>query len=195
MNCRLLAAGVLFAIPLLAASRLRAEPPAAPRAAEKHFVTVELTVVEVSLTKLQALGFDWEIVGKKSPDLPDPAQFKCRDGKQVEGFLNLLKQYNLGQVVCNPKLMTLSGRPASLAIDDHLRLDVVPIVLGSGRIRVEHRLELPARKLKTDSAVEVESGQAVIASQVRSEKKDAAGKVSETATLVVVRADTGTQLK
>ena len=175
-----------------------AEPPAAdaPQSAERQFVTVELSVVDVSLTKLRALGFDWEAVSKTlQPGFPDPKQLKFGAGKQLEGFLQLLKQYNIGEVVSNPKLMTLNGRPASVDISPHLKLDVVPIVLGSGRIRVEHRLELPQRKLKTDSAVEVDPGQPVIAGHVRSEKKDAAGKLHETATLIIVRADTSTKLK
>jgi Flp pilus assembly secretin CpaC len=174
----------LAAILFVATDALRAEPPAA-----KQFVTVEVTVIEVNRTKLRAAGFDWDIVKSGGPsDALDAKLLKSASARDLTAFLQALKQYNLAKVLSEPRLMTLSGRPASLAIGDHLKLDVVPIVLESGRIRVEHRLELGEPKLKSDGAVEVDSGQAVIASQVKSEHKDAAGKVQELETLVIVRA-------
>ena len=192
MNGRLLSAAVAVAI--LAHGPVRAEPPAADVAsvAEKQFVTVELTVVEVDLTKMRAIGFDWLDVSDK-----DPITKLFSDAKKSHDFLRALERHGLANLLHRPMLMTLSGRPASIAIGEYFRLDVVPIVLGSGRIRVEHRLELAhsERKLKSDSAVEVDPGQAVIAGHVRSEKKDAAGKLHETATLIIVRADTSTKLK
>jgi Flp pilus assembly secretin CpaC len=166
---------------LAVAASLRAEPPAA------QSITVEVTVIEVNRTKLRALGFDWDLV--KNGGRSDVADLVTTQ-KQLDGFMQALQQYNMANVLCRPKLMTLSGRPASLAIGDHLRLDVVPIVLESGRIRVEHRLELAEPKLKSDGAVEVAAGQAIVAGQVRHEAKDPLGNSRETETLVFVRADT-----
>ena len=191
----------LAAILFIATNDLRAEPPAAtPQVAEKQLVTVEVTVIEVNRSKLRAAGFDWDLVsgGGRSDALG--RKFLNATGDDLEAFLKALQQYNLAKVLSQPKLMTVSGRPASLAIDDHLKLDVVPVVLESGRIRVEHRLELAQRKLKSDGAVEVESGHAAIAGQIKSEHKevvkgitthkDANGKLQELETLVIVRAET-----
>ncbi len=189
----LLRTSLLVFLVLVVGASLRAEPPTekASQAAAKQSVTVEVTVIEVNRTKLRAAGFDWDLVKNGGPsDALDPKLLKSATGEQFEGFLQALQQYNLSKVLCQPKLMTLSGRPASLAIDDHLKLDVVPVVLESGRIRVEYRLELAQRKLKSDGAVEVDSGRAAIAGQVKSEHKDAAGKLQELETLVIVRADT-----
>jgi Flp pilus assembly secretin CpaC len=181
----------------VACSSLRAEPPAeeAKPAAAKQSVTVEITVLEVNRTKLRAIGFDWDLAvtgGEPATEIAGPKNGKFGTGKQLDTFLQAIQRYDLARVISKPTLMTLSGRPASLAIGDYVKLDVVPIVLESGRIRVEHRLELAHSgvKLKSDGAVEVESGQAAVGSQVRSEKRDAAGKVHETETLVLVRAVT-----
>jgi len=173
---------------LTASNLLRAgEPAAAAPGAKAAKVTVELFVVEVSLTKLRSAGFVWEdLKGRRGLLL----ETDFSDGEKLKAFLQALRQYDIATILSEPTITTLDGRPASFAIDDKLKLDVVPIVLGNGRIRIEHRLELPERKLKSESAVEVEPGQAVIASQVRSETKDAAGKVREVATMVIVRADT-----
>jgi hypothetical protein len=168
------------------AAPLRADEPAAPAATKAPKVTVELLVVEVSVTKLRALGFDWEVAeGTSSSGVGDSKQFK--------GFLKALTQYDLAKVLCEPTLITLSGRPASLALGDKLKLDVVPIVLESGRIRTEYRLD--ADGLKTESTLESEPGQSVIAGKIRSQSKDTGGKVRETATLVVVRADTKSEIR
>ena len=188
------------ALLLAACGVLRAEPPAekTPRPAAKQSVTVEVTVIEVNRTKLRALGFDWDLLARGAnppPDVPDVNNFKFASVKQLEGFLQALRQYDLAKVISEPTLVTLSGRAASLAVG-HTKLDVVPIVLESGRISVEHRLELDhaGGVLKSQSAIEVDPGQPVIAGHLRSQQKDAAGKVTETTLLVLVRADTAEKL-
>jgi len=168
---------------LVTFNAVRADEPSKP-APKKVFV--EVLVVEVALDRLRAIGFDWSTIadsGTNKPVAPD----------NLVGFLKALRQYKLTTVLAEPSIMTLDGRPATLAIGDQLKqlkLEIVPIVKGDNRIRVEYRLELTETGFKSDSAVEVEPGQAVIASQVRSETKDAAGKVREVATMVIVRADT-----
>jgi Flp pilus assembly secretin CpaC len=188
MPLKLALAAFVAALCVSLAAPLRADEPAAPAATKAPRVTVDMLVVEVSLTKLRALGFDWEVV-------KGAHQLVHADGKQLTGFLRALKEHDLAEFLCEPKLMTLSGRPASLAVGT-TKLDVVPVILGSGRIQVEHRLELPhaGGVLRSHSAVELDPGQAVIAGHVRSNKKDAAGKANETATLVVLRADTKSDL-
>jgi len=180
--------------PVIIDAELPGKAPVANRGAAGKAtpVIIEFTVLEVDVNKLRAVGFDWDLIssgGKPSPDLACPLSCKLATGQRLEGFLKALTQYNLAKVLSNPTLTTLSGRPASIAVGDQLKLDVVPIVLGSGRIRVEHRLELSAAKLKSDSTSELDPGQVAVVSKVRSEHKDALGKVRETETLVLVRAD------
>jgi hypothetical protein len=190
MNCKWIAAATVV-VALLAHAHLRAEPPAsvAKPAAAKQFVTVEVTCVEIDLTKLRAVGFDWDAVTKKSTtDLPESKKLELAVANNCDSFVRALVRHDLASFLWRPQLMTLCGRPASVAIIN--RLDIVPEILESGRIRVDHRLELPQRKFKLDSAVELDPGQAVISSQVRGELQDADGKARETTTIVVVRADT-----
>lgn len=179
---------LLFAAALLAcAAQIRAAEPAATK---KQFVTVELTVYEVSVTKLRALGFDWDASSPGKPAADRTDVLKSASGKQLAGFLQALKQNGLANVVSEPKLMTLSGRPASLEVGP-TRLQVTPLILESGRIQVGHRLQLShsGMELRSESTLEVDSGQAVIANaQMRREQKDAAGKVNEIETLAIVRA-------
>ena len=191
----------------LIAGAVRAEPPAppvpatvsaapAPAIGKQASVTVELTVVEFNLTKIRALGFNWDLVpgGKPTAEAPDVMISKFATSKQFDGFLKALRQHDIATVLSEPQIMTLSGRPAQVRIgEEALQLDVNPIILESGRIQVEHRLQLAhsGRELKSESSVEVESGQAVIANKMRREQKDAKGKVNEIETLVILRATTG----
>jgi len=184
----LTAFAAVLSIALAEPSVLRADEPAAPATAAKpkataeQFVTVELTVVEVSLTKLRAIGFDWFDVNSK-----DHTTELLNDAKKWKDFLQALEQHASLKVLRRPTLETLSGQPAFVAVGN-LKLDVVPIVLDSGRIRVEYRLN--AGGFASESTLEIEPGKARIANQVRTETNDAAGKVQETATIVIVRADT-----
>src|SRR5262245_55734661 len=176
-------------VALLAHAHLRAEPPAAtaPQAVKKQPVSIEVTCVEIDLTKLRDVGFDWDAVTKKSvKDLPEAKKLELAVANNCDGLVRTLERHDLARFLCRPNVTSLSGRPASFAIGDATRLDIVPEILESGRIRIDHRLELPQRKFKLDSAVEVDPGQAVISSQVRGEFKDLDGATRETITIVVI---------
>ena len=117
-----------------------------------------MTVVDVNRTKLRALGFDWDLLaGGKPSSVADHIDVKP-GSSNWNGFVQALKQYDMGTVISEPVVTTLSGRPAQFSIGEGaVKLDVVPIVLGSGRIQVEHRWQLShsGRELKSESTVEV----------------------------------------
>src|SRR5262245_16931925 len=124
MTLRLLTHGRAALLVLLAGANLLAEPPAAPAPAtspaapapavgEIQSVTIELKVIEVNLAKLRALGFSWDLIakdGKPASGLPYAMNGKFATSQQFEGFLQALRQYDLAKVLCEPMLITLSGR-------------------------------------------------------------------------------------
>jgi len=109
-------------------------------------VLLHVRVMEVSRTKLREHGFD----------------FRCgivKDNKRFLGFLGALQQNNLIKILAEPTLVASSGRSASFRAGGEfpvivpgalgtnsieyktygMEIDFVPIVLDSGRIRLEVR--------------------------------------------------------
>ena len=181
-------------------------------------IMLHCKVMEVSRTKLRAMGFDWangngnDFVTQDVSGLlgsftqatasavgsgGDTVAFGILNGSNAFfGFVEGLREYNLVKVLAEPTVTTISGRPASFSVGGEFpiavpqslgvisveyrqfgtRVDVVPIVLGNGKIRLEVRPEVseidPSRSvilqnitipgLRTrwvDTAVELSSGQ------------------------------------
>ena len=109
-------------------------------------VLLHVRVMEVSRTKLRALGFDLRcgIVG---------------DGVAGHGFLDTLREHDLAKVLAEPTLVAISGRSASFRVGGEfpvlvagalgtnsieykpygMEIDFVPRVLENQRIRLEIR--------------------------------------------------------
>ena len=109
-------------------------------------VLLHVRVMEVSRTKLRALGFDLRcgIVG---------------DGVAGHGFLDTLREHDLAKVLAEPTLVAISGRSASFRVGGEfpvlvagalgtnsieykpygMEIDFVPRVLEDQRIRLEIR--------------------------------------------------------
>jgi hypothetical protein len=178
-----------------------------------HKVVVELKVIELNTTKLRRLGFDWQQItpsGVKH-NSADPLTASIHDGGVVAdgfaGFLEALRQNDLARVLAEPTLVTLDGRTASFDVGGYTKLDILPIVLGNGRVRLEYRIEIgsstsqagssvtrldPLQKaapLKLDSASEFEFGKMRLVGRSRSNAPFANGKPQESETLVLVRVD------
>jgi hypothetical protein len=193
------------------ASTLRAED-AKP---EVKKIAVEIKVVEVYMDKLKKLGFDWQQLKadgtseKKSlDDLISSATKEPNGAKQFAGFLEALRQNSLACNLAAPTIVTLDGRSASLALGTN-EIDIVPIVLGSGKIRLECRIQLypaqaaPNGKLTRnagaarfcfDSAVELDPGKTTLVGHTRTHQSFD-GKPQETEFLIFATADlfTGAQ--
>lgn len=169
----------------------------APKKVQRVFV--EVCVAEVSVAKLRALGFDWGSILESANQTDDEAQ-------DLLSFVDTLAKDNLARILCHPQLTTISGRTASFHVSDAqgqgTRLDVVPQVLDTQKIQLQFRIDLtppkpdagqandgPAtRQLVLDTATELEPGKTCCISETRARhSKD--GKMVETATLVLVRAD------
>ena len=152
-------------------------------------VLLSVKVMEVSRTKLRTMGFDWANISGNDyftqgvsgllnvtsvTELFDSATtagvatgsagasmtFGLVDNNNAFfGFLEALRQNNLAKLLAEPKLVTVSGRPASFNVGGEIpirvpqslgtvsiefhqfgtRVDFVPIVLGNGHIRLEVR--------------------------------------------------------
>ena len=146
-------------------------------------VLLHVRVMEVSRTKLRALGFDLRcgIVG---------------DGRGGHGFLDTLREHDLAKVLAEPTLVAISGRNASFRVGGEfpvivsgalgtnsieykpygMEIDFVPQVLEGDRIRLEVRPRIseidPQTKTKlgkhrvpslnvrqVDTGVEMQAGQ------------------------------------
>jgi hypothetical protein len=120
-------------------------------------LVIQFWVVEVSSDKMQKLGFDWAQLtpdgAKKTPI--DQAGLIFDDPpnsvEQFLGFLKALEQNDLARTLCRPTLITLDGRPASLAIGDYLELDIVPVTLGDSSVRLEYRLKISSSETRQDA--------------------------------------------
>lgn len=134
-------------------ARLRTPPPSAEQ------VLIQLRVVELALEKLDASGFGLVSIrnlldSKASSAVPD-------ENGQIGEFLELLRREGLVQVVAEPKLVTVDGRPAALEIGspvapgsrselpqtDHsarmlpgLRFACTPKITAPGRLSLEFHL-------------------------------------------------------
>ena len=160
---------------------------------------VELHVFEVNVSKVKHLGFDWSHIardGVKRNSIDEFVQSLNEAGQvdQLPGFLTSLQQNGLARAVARPTLATLDGRPASLEVGS-TKLDVVPIVLGSGQVRLECKIEVAAptnergSPFRFDSAAELELGKTSVVGRCRNSSPAANGKTQETETLVLARVD------
>jgi pilus assembly protein CpaC len=106
-----------------------------------HKVLLHIKVMEVSRTKLRAMGFDWDLltsggfvtqsVSQLVPgifpinaDAFPTVRFGITDGTQFRGFLQLLRQYDLAKLLSEPTLTTLDGRPASFNVGGQIPIPV-----------------------------------------------------------------------
>ena len=134
-----------------------------------HQVLLHVKLMEVSRTKLRALGFDWtQISGASIVDVvgsgaaaTQGVSFTIRGGtNSFEGLLEAMRNDSLAKILAEPTLTTVSGRAAYFEVGGEIgyvrsvdnngkvsigwkdygtRLDFMPIVLGDGRIRLEVR--------------------------------------------------------
>jgi hypothetical protein len=142
-NCWRAFCGALF---LLAAGTTFCEEPPPPPAPQKVVLQVELKVVDVNIDKLKALGFRWSQLDENGPKEVSFDDFlkTLEKGKSVDralGILQALRENDLAHFLAEPTIATLDGRPASLAVGT-TQLDIVPILLGNGHVRLEYRLEI-----------------------------------------------------
>jgi pilus assembly protein CpaC len=150
-------------------------------------ILLNVKVMEVSRTRLRAMGVDWSAVNENffltqrtggiinaldgntgTPQvLPvgagaDTIRFGVIGDTSFFGFLDLLRQNDLAKLLAEPKLTTVSGRPASFNVggqvpipiaqslgtvtvqykDFGTQIDFVPIALGNGNIRLEVRPDI-----------------------------------------------------
>lgn len=147
-------------------------------------VVLHVKVMEISRTKLRNLGFDWAnissngfVVQGASSLIPATAaalsqptplgtttlRFALTDGTEsFQGFLEALERNSLAQLLSEPTLTTVSGRPASFLVGGQIpipvpqslgvttiqyrefgtRIDFVPIVLGNGKVRLDVRADV-----------------------------------------------------
>jgi hypothetical protein len=182
-----------------------------PSLPQPEKVVVQIQVLEVATEKLRNLGFDWSRIRPTGTTEKVPVDkvgdlLKSSDKpEQFLGFLEALQQNNLARMLAEPTLVTLSGRPASLEIADHLKLDVVPVVLGDGRIRLEYRIEIASTKpkdaatrverevtstpLRLDAAVDLEAGKTTLVNHTRFHSANTDDKRRELELLVFARAE------
>jgi len=115
-------------------------------------VLLHVQVMEVSRTKLRAMGFDWGAFGRNGFVVQSVSgtmgQFSSSartaegtDGATITfgllggdstffGFLEALRENNLAKVLANPTLVTVSGRPASFNAGGEFPI-LVPQSLGT----------------------------------------------------------------
>jgi len=104
-------------------------------------VLLHVKVLEVSRTKLRAMGFEWSNLNSDDfvmtlgmggdMTAPTAISFGIVDGSNnFTGFLEALRQYNLVKVLANPTLVTVSGRPASFNVGGEFPI-IVPEGLGT----------------------------------------------------------------
>ncbi len=145
-------------------------------------VLLKVKVYEVSRTKLRQLGVDWAalgntgnfaassisglITGQAGQTVTASGQtFQfgvVNSGDELLVFLNALQQNNVAKILSEPKIVSVSGRPAQFLVGGETpilvpqglgqtgieyrpfgtKVDFLPIVLGNGRIRLEVRPEV-----------------------------------------------------
>jgi Flp pilus assembly secretin CpaC len=135
-------------------------------------VLVQVKLLEISRSSLRKLGFD---SAKFSELAGVGSDFRVFDDvKKLDASLEALRQDGLIRVLAEPTLVTLSGRPAAIHCGgevpvpvsqapgnvsiEHRKLgtevDLLPIVLEGGRVRIEIR----ARHSELDPALNVRHG-------------------------------------
>ncbi len=170
-------------------------------------VLVKVKMVEISRGKLRKLGIDFATAesgpiefGYSSAAAGRPfAVGVLEDSGAVLSLLEALQEDKLARVLAEPTLVTLSGRPAHCHVGGEIpapvpqedgtvavefreygnRIDLVPIVLDGGRIRLEVRVQVgqidPSRSVEVqgqtcpglivrevDTAVAMAAGQTLI---------------------------------
>ena len=110
-------------------------------------------------------------------------------------------------MLAEPTLVTLDGREALFEVTGHTKLEVLPIVMGNGRVRLEYRIDLsspqsePARSsykrepppavttVRLNSATNLDLGKLCVVGQMKTNVPAANGKTQEIETLVLARVD------
>lgn len=106
-----------------------------------HKILLHVKVMEVSRTKLRALGFDWELLSSGgfvtqsvsqlvpgifpiNADAFSTVRFGIASGDTFRGFLQALRQYDMAKLLSEPTLTTLDGRPASFNVGGQIPIPV-----------------------------------------------------------------------
>lgn len=158
-----------------------------------HQVQLDVRVMEVARTKVRQLGFNFLINGNHTfvgstpgavtslssvstpPGGPSAVNFTGLDAaiqfavmgttEVFNGFVDALRNESLLKILAEPKLVTTSGRPATLLSggefpvlvpqslgtvsiewrDFGVRMEAVPVVLGNGRVRLDVAPEVSER--------------------------------------------------
>ncbi len=149
------------------------------RVGDSQLVAIEVKVYEVSRTKLRQAGIDWQIISGSlnitssggNVGAPNLTFNILNGGNELNGFLNILERNTLAKLVDSPVLVAMNGRPAEFLEGGEIpfvvnqglgqnsiefrpfgtKLDVVPIILGQNRVRLEIRAEVsePSNDLGT----------------------------------------------
>ncbi len=159
-----------------------------------HQVLLDVRVMEVARTKIRQLGFNFLLNGNKTYVASTPGnvvtvanlttpiggpssttfsgltnsaiQFAIMGSSEVfNGFVDALRNESLLKILAEPKLVTTSGRPATILSGGEfpilvpqslgtvsiqwrefgVRMEAVPVVLGNGRLRLDLAPEVSER--------------------------------------------------
>ncbi|MCI0335357.1 MAG: hypothetical protein L0228_19285, partial [Planctomycetes bacterium] len=139
-------------------------------------ILVKVQVLDVSRTRMRAAGLDVSTIlgqGRARPNgavheysptaKPGSAPGVCifANGNDYENFINTLQRNNLGRILAEPSIVTMSGRPASFNVGGELPLpaprgsnqaiefrrfgqqvDVLANAIGENRVRLELRVSV-----------------------------------------------------
>lgn len=107
-----------------------------------HEILLHVKVMEVSRTKLRAMGFDWTLftngggsvtqtvaqlvpgIAPLNADAFPTLRFTIASGSDFQGFLQALRQYDLAKLLSEPTLTTLDGRPASFNVGGEIPIPI-----------------------------------------------------------------------
>lgn len=106
-----------------------------------HKILLHVKVMEVSRTKLRAVGFDWDLISSGgfvtqsvsqlvpgvfpiNADAFSTVRFGISSGDQFRGFIQALRQYDLAKLLSEPTLTTLDGRPASFNVGGQVPIPI-----------------------------------------------------------------------
>ena len=116
-------------------------------------VLLHCKVMEVSRTKLRAMGFDFQAIGSGGDFLVSSVsglisaaavntigggtsanvQFGVVGSESFFGFLEAMRRYNLAKIISEPTLVTVSGRPAYFEVGGEIPYEI-PQSLGTTTI-------------------------------------------------------------
>lgn len=96
----------------------------------EELVEVDVQVVEVNKSKMTKAGLDWVRLLEGTPGFPPPTEIMESGGTlsrvgtfsrgQVDAFIRALETDNYGKLLAKPKLLTVSGLPASFMVGGEL---------------------------------------------------------------------------